>query len=69
MVEFYITQLNDTLWPDGEFFMDKKKRDWEENHIPIDRTDEMKKKTKIECYKKLTTEIPGNLILIIIIIS
>jgi len=58
MIEYYLELLNDSLWPEGEFFIEKRNREWEENHIPFERTDEMKKKTKIECYKKLTTQIP-----------
>jgi len=59
MVEFYLTQLNDSLWPNGEFFVTKRTREWEEKHIPFERTEEQKKKSKIECYQKLTTQLPG----------
>ncbi|ORX50056.1 hypothetical protein BCR36DRAFT_352980 [Piromyces finnis] len=58
MIEFYLDQLNDSLWPDGEFFINKRTREWEENHIPFERTEEQKKKSKIECYQKLTTQLP-----------
>jgi len=60
MIELYLNTLNNSLWPEGEFFVAKRNREWEENHIPFERTEEQKKKSKIECYQKLTTQLPGN---------